>query len=165
MAKGKYKQKKSQSDAIKYRNSLGENRVGISETYRSNDSYLVGSDDVSESYSNESRKEPRVASKPISLILRDWWKDNWLTTIVTIIIIPFFIWIVCSIFEIEKNAAVRDYRIDELEKDISELSDDMPNKEGLEIELNNLKDDLKELNEQELERRINDLEQIVNQYN
>lgn len=165
MAKGKYKQKKTQSDAIKYRNSLGENRVGISETYKSNDSYLVGSDDVSESYSNEYRKEPRVARKPISLLVRDWWKDNWLTTIVTLIIIPFFIWIVCSISEIEKNAAVMDYRIDELEKDISEISDNMPNKESLEIELDNLKDDMKELSDQDLERRINDLEQTVNQYN
>lgn len=164
MAKGKYKQKKSPSDAKRYRNSLGENRIGISETYKSKDTYLVGSDDVLEDYSNEQSKEPRVARKPISLVLRDWLRDNWISIIVTILIIPFCIWIVHSIFEIEKNAAIRDYRIDELERDISELSDEMPNKESLEIQLDTLKEDMKYIDEQDLERRINDLEQIVDQY-
>lgn len=164
MAKGKYKQKKSSSDAKRYRNSLGENTVGISETYKNSDSYLVGSADSPGDVSKIEEKEPPIGNKPISLILKDWLRDNWITTLITILIIPFSVWIIHSIFEIEKNDALRDYRIVELEKDIAELSDNIPNKESLQLELSILKDEVKDLNDQDFETRINNLEQIVNQY-
>lgn len=161
MAKGKYKQKKSPSAAQRYRNSLGENNIGISETYKSNDSLLTGSDDFNYDYGSRKDKQEEVASKPLSLVISDWLRENLLSVVITAFLIPFFIWITRSIIDIQKEKAVIEYRIDKLEENVEKMSDDIPNKENIEFELDSLKEDISDINEEELENRIEKLENEV----
>lgn len=161
MAKGKYKQKKSQSAAQKYRNSLGENYIGISETYKSNDSLLTGSDNFNYDYGSRRDKQEEIATKPFSLVIKDWLRENLVSIIITAFLIPFIIWVAASIIDIQKGRAVSEYRIDELEKYVENLVDDIPNKENIELELDILKENVSSIDEEELENRIESLENKV----
>lgn len=161
MAKGKYKRKKNPSEIQQYKNFLEKDFDGISETYRSGDSLLTGSDEFSYDYDSKKDKKEKVAPKPISLVLKDWFHENWVSILILSILIPLFIWIVGSIIDIQKGRAVSEYRIEELEKDIEQLSEDVPNKEKLEIELENIKEDIDNINVGDLEKRIDDLENEV----
>ena len=117
MAKGKYKRKKNPSEVQRYKNFLEKDFDGISETYRNGDSLLTGSDEFSYDYDSKKDKKEKVAPKPISLVLKDWVHENWVSILVLSILIPLFIWIVASIIDIQQGRAVSEYRIEELEKD------------------------------------------------
>lgn len=161
MAKGKYKQKKAQSEAQRYRNSLGESYIGISETYRSDDSLLTGSDNFAYDYGSRKDKKEAIASKPISLVIKDWIRENWVSILVTSFIIPFFIWLASNVIDIQQGRAVSEYRIEELEKDVEKLSDKVPNKEYYELELRDIRESIDSISEEDLEKRIEGLEKEV----
>lgn len=152
MAKRKYRRKKEPIEVKQYKNSLGEKSVGLSETYKAGDSLLTGSDDFS--YERQSREKEKVRRKPFPLVFLDWWKENWISAI----LVSVLSWGAISIIDLQKTKAVYEYRIEEIEKDIEKMSDAIPNKEVLELELKNLKDYIKNLDFDELEDRITELE-------
>lgn len=158
--RGKYREKKSPSEVKEYKNSLGQNGQGLNGTYKIKDSYLAGSDDISSEYDSR-YKDTKIAKKPVSLAIGDWVKDNLASILVTAIIIPFSIWIVVSIFDIHEKQAVYTYRLDQLQSDLEDISESIPNKEVMELEISMLKEDVEELNMDSMDQRISVLEEKV----
>lgn len=163
MARNKYRRRKTNNEVKRYKNSLGENSVSIESTYEQDTSMLVGSD----SFRREPNltggfkgKEP-VANKPWNLVILDWLKNNAAGIIVTAIALPVLGWMIGSIIDIQKGRAVSEYRIEKLEQNLDSLLKEIPNEDNLRLEIKNLKEDVDELELDELEKRINKLEIII----
>lgn len=161
MARGKYKQKKTAPEVKQYRNSLGQNKIGMEETFESNNSLLTGSDSFASEYKGERDKNIPVAPKELSLIFRDWIKNNWVNVVVTMIGIPFIGWVAINIISLEKAQAVYEYRIDQLESDLTDVADDILDKDYIELQITDLKDDIEKFNMSNVQERISVLENQV----
>lgn len=166
MSNKDYKRKKSRAERKKYKNSLGERGTGIDSTYEYTSGMLSGSD----SFYNKRDEIPQqemgepVEGKSIAACIHDWIRKNAVETFLSVIIIPIAIWLVASVINMQREEAVNEYRIGQIEKEIDKLSDDIPNKESLEMELENIKEEINDLDVEELESRMEKLEQSVDQY-
>lgn len=165
MKNKQYKQKKNRAERKQYKNSLGERGAGIYSTYEYTSGMLSGSDnfcDKKDEIPEQKSNEP-IEKKTVGARIHDWAKDKAPEIIITIIVIPFIIWIAKSIIDIQKEDAVNKYRLQQIEENISKMSDDIPSKEILRIELENLEEDIEELTSKDLEKRIEDLEESIDE--
>ena len=66
-----------------------------------------------------------------------------------------------SVIDIQKSNAVSEYRIDKMEEQLDSLSGEIPNEDSLRLEINDLKEDINKVNSDDLEKRIDKLEIII----
>lgn len=166
MSRAEHKRKKSRAERKRYKNSLGERGTGIDSTYEYTSGMLTGSDSFynrRDEIPKREKDEP-VEKKTLFASIHDWIKNNAIETVLTAIIIPIAVWLVVSVIDIQKENAVNEYRLGEIEKDIDNLSNDTPDKESLRLELEDLKESIDDLESKDLEIRIEKLEQSVSQY-
>ena len=166
MSNKDHKRKKNRAERKQYKNSLGERGTGIDSTYEYLSGMLSGSDsffDRRDEIPQQDDNEP-VEKKTIFASIRDWIKNNAIETLISIIGISVVTWLVANMIEVQKEQAINEYRLEQIEEDIDNLSNSIPNKESLQIELDNLKESIDDLEAQELENRIEELEQSVGQY-
>lgn len=167
MARNKYNKKKSNAQVKQYKSSLGEGKDGIEVTYEQDTSMLRGSDSFL-SGSNRivaSKEDEPVAKMPIGLRIKDWLKNNAIEITITVILIPLLFWVLRSIIDIQQARGISEYRIEELESDLKDLSDNVPDKAVIEMEIENLKDCIDDLDTEELEKRIDRIEYIIESNN
>lgn len=163
MARNKYRQKKNNKEVKRYKNSLGENREGLDSTYIQDLSMLNGSDSFAYGANKikGAGKEEPIEKKSFSLVIQDWVKANAIGTVITMILIPLLGWLIVSVIDIQKSNAVSEYRIDKMEEQLDSLSGEIPNEDSLRLEINDLKEDINKVNSDDLEKRIDKLEIII----
>lgn len=155
------RRKKTRPEVKYYKNTLGQNEVGMSGTYDTGDSLLTGSDKFRSGYRAQENSDEPIKAKPWTLVVRDWLKQNWVPVLITAILIPFFIWIAKEAIEIRQEQAVYQYRLEKVDEKLSEVSDSIPDKNVLELRLNELKEDIGQVDVVSLNSRLSVLEQEI----
>ena len=159
----KHQQKKSIQQAHQYRTDLGSQSVGINGTYGTSNAYLRGSDEgIDNGY--QSNSDLPIAKKERTLILEDWLKEHWLSTLLTAIIIPISGWLIFNVFCSQKDIAVLQVRIQNAEDKLDDIKDTMPNKEALQIQIESIQNDLDNMDYSNIEKRLDEIEKEIMDY-
>ena len=158
MSSQRYRRKKSSQEARRYRINLGDNERNLSGTYENQDSMLNGSDEYSARYSDKIIEKKDIRRKPVSLVVQDWLRENWLTTLVSVILVPLLGWLIKSVNETNSQMAVYEYRMEVLEEQIAEIPATVPNKDVIELKMEMLEQEIDDLNIVEIERKISAIE-------
>ena len=159
----KRKSKKTKQQIKAYKRVLNESPVKSQDTTETNvnpalvgsDEYGYGKDDINSSSSEE------VAPVPLKLAVKDWIKEHSVEVIITSIIVPFSIWMVTSILNLQGDRRVEEYRLEQIEANIESMDDDFVGKEILSLQLEALEQRIDDMNIEELEERITLLEKEI----
>ena len=158
----KHDSKKTRTEAKIYRNNLGELNGGLSGTYTGKTEYLNGSDEIDPEYCSQPTKNDEIiAKKPLHYRITDWISKNGLTVLLGTVLVGTIGWLHGTVVDLKERAAVCEYKIEELEKSISDMEDSIPNMEAVELQIEYILDEIENWNITDAENRITQLEEEV----
>ncbi len=119
---------------------------------------LNGSDEYSARYGEKIIEKKDIRKKPVSLVIQDWVRENWITILITVILLPLLGWLIKSTYETNSQMAVYEYRMEVLEEQIADIPATVPNKDVIELKMEMLEQEIDDLNIVEIERKLSALE-------
>ena len=129
--------KKNKGQAYAYKNAVEKSSYTPEGTIPNSNLLLVGTGEVEENNTNIDNNA-QIVKKPFKYVIEDWFKDNYISVLVSV----FLIAIIGFLFGHGKSIAVINYRLDNIEKEISNLDSNVLNKDVLELKLDNLKKEI-----------------------
>lgn len=166
MSKGKYRRKKSPVEAHGYCKMIENTTVKSDHTYLERTNFnLRGSDEISEEKVIEPDNSVQsVLPKPFRYHVEDWFKENIIGIVITMIIIPIFGFLIYNVINLNIKDTYVEHEIEEVRSDIESIKSNTVEKEMLNYKLDSLKKDMEnqnKINELTVTNKLDSLKQEI----